>query len=105
MMASITSTTTTKNSTPSNGSGGSSGGGGGPGSLALYEFLVEAELDQYFDSFHQSLKISSVSQLKYVKEDDLAQIGLSKPEQRRLRKHFTKHFPQIYFKKFKQVRR
>ncbi|KAJ8971630.1 hypothetical protein NQ317_015906 [Molorchus minor] len=62
----------------------------GPG---LYEFLVEAELQQYFNSFKNSLKITHPSQLKFTTEGDLLEIGMSKPEMRRLRKYYEKHFP------------
>ncbi|KAL1116480.1 hypothetical protein AAG570_004952 [Ranatra chinensis] len=73
----------------------------GPG---LYEFLIEAELQQYFASFKNDLKVQNASQLKYVLDDDLRQLGMSKPEMRRLKKYFEKHFPQTYYSKFKKVR-
>jgi hypothetical protein len=50
-----------------------------------------------------SLQVQNVPQLKYVTEDDLHSIGMSKPEMRRLKKYFQKHFPQNYLSKFKKV--
>ncbi|XP_071450901.1 activated Cdc42 kinase-like [Hetaerina americana] len=73
---------------------------GGPG---LYEFLIEAELQQYYAGIRNDLKVQNVSQLKYVTEEDLQNIGMSKPEMRRLKKFFQKHFPQNYLSKFKKM--
>ncbi|XP_073974673.1 activated Cdc42 kinase-like isoform X2 [Rhodnius prolixus] len=72
----------------------------GPG---LYEFLIEAELQQYFAGFKNDLKVQNVAQLKYVSDEDLQQLGMSKPEMRRLKKYFQKHFPQNYLSKFKKM--
>ncbi|KAJ8929303.1 hypothetical protein NQ314_018010 [Rhamnusium bicolor] len=72
-------------------------------SEGLYEFLVEAELQQYFNSFKNTLKITHPSQLKFTTESDLLEIGMSKPEMRRLRKYYEKHFPHNYLSKFKKL--
>ncbi|XP_071637281.1 activated Cdc42 kinase-like isoform X4 [Temnothorax longispinosus] len=72
----------------------------GPG---LYEFLMEAELQQYYPGIRGDLKVQTTAQLKYVTEDDLNAIGMSKPEMRRLKKYFQKHFPQNYLSKFKKM--
>ncbi|XP_057330388.1 activated Cdc42 kinase-like isoform X4 [Microplitis mediator] len=72
----------------------------GPG---LYEFLMEAELQQYYTGIKGDLKVQSTAQLKYVTEEDLTAIGMSKPEMRRLKKYFQKHFPQNYLSKFKKM--
>ncbi|XP_065163057.1 activated Cdc42 kinase-like isoform X2 [Atheta coriaria] len=72
----------------------------GPG---LYEFLVEAELHHYFNSFKNTLKITHPSQLKFTTEGDLTELGMSKPEIRRLRKFYEKHFPNNYLSKFKKL--
>lgn len=72
----------------------------GPG---LYEFLVEAELQQYFNSFKNDLKVTHPSQLKFATDGDLAGMGMSKPEVRRLRKYYEKHFPHNYLSKFKKL--
>lgn len=81
----------------------SSSSGGPPGGPSLYEFLLEAELSSYYDALRNDLKVSSVGQLKYVEEDDLSHLGMSRPEQRRLRKYFHKYFPQTYLRKIKQM--
>lgn len=47
--------------------------------------------------------MQNTAQLKYVTEDDLNAIGMSKPEMRRLKKYFQKHFPQNYLSKFKKM--
>lgn len=49
------------------------------------------------------LKVQNTAQLKYVTEDDLCGIGMTKPEMRRLKKYFQKHFPQNYLSKFKKM--
>jgi len=49
------------------------------------------------------VQIQNVAQFKYVTEDDLGQIGMSKPEMRRLKKFFQKHYPQNYLSKFKKM--
>ncbi|KAG8195414.1 hypothetical protein JTE90_013872 [Oedothorax gibbosus] len=76
------------------------GKGGGP---TLYDFLLEAELAHYFNPLKSSLKVTSVAQLKYVEEEDLLQMGMTRPETRRLRKYFQKHCPQTYLRKFKKM--
>ncbi|XP_047523799.1 activated Cdc42 kinase-like isoform X2 [Pieris napi] len=70
---------------------------------ALRDFLLEAELHQYYELFRDILKVSKLSQLKYVAIEDLAQIGLSKPEQRRYKKLYTKYFPNNYMTKIKKL--
>ena len=69
----------------------------------FYEFLVEAELQHYYDSFKNDLKVSSVPQLKYVEDEDLVDMGMTKPEIRRLKKFFKKECPQGTFSKLKKV--
>ena len=69
----------------------------------LYDFLVEAELQHYYNSFQQELKVTNVSQLKYVEDDDLVDMGMTKPEIRRLKKFFKKECPQGTFGKLKKV--
>lgn len=90
-------------SSSSAGAGGGGAGGPGPAGPSLYEFLLEAELSSYYDALRNDLKVSSVGQLKYVEEDDLSHLGMSRPEQRRLRKYFHKYFPQTYLRKIKQM--
>ncbi|XP_050536489.1 activated Cdc42 kinase-like isoform X2 [Daktulosphaira vitifoliae] len=71
--------------------------------IDLYEFLLEAELHQYYSELKNDLKVMTVPQVKFVTEDDLYQIGMTKPEIRRLKKYFQKHYPQNYFSKFKKL--
>ncbi|XP_064083592.1 activated Cdc42 kinase-like isoform X2 [Macrobrachium nipponense] len=72
----------------------------GPG---LYEFLTEAELQQYFNNFKNDLKVQNVGQIKFVADEDLQAMGMSKPEVRRLKKYFHKYCPQTYLSKFKKI--
>nr|XP_022342287.1 tyrosine-protein kinase PR2-like isoform X4 [Crassostrea virginica] len=59
----------------------------------LHDFLEEAELLHYYSALCNQLRISTVPQLKYVEEEDLAGIGMSKPEMRRLKKLYKKECP------------
>lgn len=71
--------------------------------LELYEFLVEAELQQYYNSIKNDLKTNTVAHLKYTADEDLKQIGLSRPEIRRLRKFYEKVYPNGYLSKIKRL--
>lgn len=53
--------------------------------------------------FRNILKVTKLSQLKFVVTEDLVQIGLSKPEQRRYKKIYTKYFPNPYISKIKKL--
>lgn len=55
--------------------------------------MEETELDHYYNAIKDQLKINTIHQLKYVEEDDLTDIGMTKPEMRRLRKMYKKEFP------------
>lgn len=44
-----------------------------------------------------------VSHLKYASDEDLKQLGLSKPEIRRLRKYYDKVYPNGYLSKIKRL--
>lgn len=44
-----------------------------------------------------------VSHLKYASDEDLKQVGLSKPEIRRLRKFYEKYYPHGYLSKIKRL--
>ena len=68
----------------------------------LYEFLQEAELQHYYNSLKNILQIQNVPQLKYVMEDDLRNIGMSKPECRRLKTFYNKYCPGNYASKIKK---
>lgn len=41
--------------------------------------------------------------MKFATETDLAELGMSKPEVRRLKKYYEKHFPNNYLLKFKKL--
>ncbi|KAL3862562.1 hypothetical protein ACJMK2_008522 [Sinanodonta woodiana] len=69
----------------------------------LHEFLQEAELDHYYNAIKNELKIATIPQLKYVEEDDLNSIGMTKPEMRRLKKFYKKECPQGKLHKLKQA--
>ncbi|XP_052072145.1 activated Cdc42 kinase-like isoform X19 [Mytilus californianus] len=60
---------------------------------SLLEFMEEAELDHYYQALKDQLKINAIHQLKYVEEEDLNDIGMTKPEMRRLKKMYKKEFP------------
>ena len=69
----------------------------------LRDFLLEAELEHYYSAFKNELKIASVPQIKYLEEEDLVNIGMTKPEMRRLKKFYKKECPQGKLEKFKRV--
>ncbi|XP_078337656.1 uncharacterized protein LOC111136017 isoform X3 [Crassostrea virginica] len=70
----------------------------------LHDFLEEAELLHYYSALCNQLRISTVPQLKYVEEEDLAGIGMSKPEMRRLKKLYKKECPHGALGKIKKAR-
>lgn len=53
--------------------------------------------------YREILKVTKVSQLKFVVTEDLAHIGLSKPEQRRYKKIYSKFFPNPYISKIRKL--
>ncbi|KAL7738644.1 hypothetical protein ACLKA6_006934 [Drosophila palustris] len=71
--------------------------------IDLYEFLTESELQQYYNAIKNELKITNAAQFKYATDEDLRFIGLSRPEIRRLRKFYEKHFPHSYLSKIKRL--
>ena len=68
----------------------------------LYEFLQEAELQHYYNGLKNILQVQNVGQLKYVVEEDLKNIGMSKPECRRLKTFFNKYTPGSYASKLRK---
>ena len=56
----------------------------------LYDFLALAELQHYHTGFVDKLKVNNVAQLKYVEDEDMASIGMSKPEVRRMKQFIKK---------------
>ncbi|XP_011196238.1 activated Cdc42 kinase-like isoform X1 [Zeugodacus cucurbitae] len=71
--------------------------------IDLYEFLTEAELQHYYNAIKNELKITNAAHVKYATDEDLKHIGLSRPEIRRLRKYYEKHFPHGYLSKIKRL--
>ncbi|XP_014669096.1 PREDICTED: tyrosine-protein kinase PR2-like [Priapulus caudatus] len=71
-------------------------------SVSLRDFLLEAELQQYHSAFTKDLKVTTVQQLKYVDDEDLMLIGMTKPEMRRLKKFFQKEYPQGTLGRFRK---
>uniref|UniRef100_W4VRT2 non-specific protein-tyrosine kinase n=1 Tax=Corethrella appendiculata TaxID=1370023 RepID=W4VRT2_9DIPT len=70
----------------------------------LYEFLVESELQHYYNSLKNDLKITTIAHLKYATDEDLRQVcGLTRPEIRRLRKYYEKYYPHGYLNKIKRL--
>lgn len=53
--------------------------------------------------YRDTLKVTKVTQLEFVVQDDLVQIGMSRPEQRRYKKVYAKYFPKTYFLKIKKL--
>ncbi|KRX83727.1 Tyrosine-protein kinase PR2 [Trichinella sp. T6] len=74
----------------------------GAQSMSLCDLLKEADLDSYLSALQLQLKVLHAEHLRFVTETDLADIGMSKPEQRRLLKTFQKHFPDSYLSKLRQ---
>lgn len=74
--------------------------GGTPG---LFEFLEEADLPQYYHGLRNVLRVYDVPQLKYIIDEDLYSIGMSRPEARRLKVCFQKYNPQTYTSKLKKL--
>lgn len=70
----------------------------------LHDFLEEAELLHYYSALCNQLRITAVPQLKYVEEEDLAGIGMSRPEMRRLKKMYKKECPHGALGKIKKVK-
>ncbi|OQR68180.1 tyrosine-protein kinase PR2-like [Tropilaelaps mercedesae] len=75
-------------------------------SPTLYELLMEAELAEYYESLRAGvlgLQVCSPEQLKLLDERHLRELGMTKTEQRRLRRQVDKHFSNIgYFRKIRQ---
>lgn len=59
----------------------------------LRDFLLEADLGEYHASLGARLKVTTIEHLKYVREEDLEEIGMTRPEMRRLKKFYRKEFP------------
>lgn len=82
---------------------GSDSAGGAVSAMSLPEFLAEAQLSHYLNALRNELKVTCVEHLKYVKEEDLQGIGMTRPEMRRLKKFYKKEHPQGAFDKLKKA--
>ncbi|CEF59677.1 Activated CDC42 kinase 1 [Strongyloides ratti] len=63
------------------------------GIISLHHLLEEADLLVYEQEFLFQLKLRHAGDLEYVEEQDLLSIGMSRPEQKRLRKIYEKYYP------------
>lgn len=66
----------------------------------LFFFFLQ---NSHPSTIRNELKISTVAHLKYASDEDLKQIGLSRPEIRRLRKFHEKYYPNGYLGKIKRL--
>ena len=65
--------------------------------------MQEAELENYHTAILTQLRVTTVAQFKYVEDEDLQGLGMTRPEIRRLRKFVKKECPQGTFGKLKKV--
>ncbi|KAI6175084.1 Activated CDC42 kinase 1 [Aphelenchoides bicaudatus] len=61
--------------------------------LSLQQLLRNADLLQYSDKLRSVLKLRHAGDLAYTEQRDLTEIGMSRPEQKRLRQEYAKFFP------------
>lgn len=45
----------------------------------LYQLLAEVQLERFYLRMRDGLNVTRIEHLNYVKEEDLEQIGISKP--------------------------
>ena len=69
----------------------------------LRDFLLEADLGEYHAHLGARLKVTTIEHLKYVREEDLEEIGMTRPEMRRLKKFYRKEFPSGAIGKLRKV--
>ncbi|ELT92181.1 hypothetical protein CAPTEDRAFT_228268 [Capitella teleta] len=69
----------------------------------LLSFLQDAELEHYHAPLVTQLRVTSVGQFKYVEDEDLMELGMTRPEVRRLKKYFKKECPQGAIGKLKKI--
>lgn len=70
---------------------------------SLNRLLHAADLVGYEQEIRTRLKLRNAADLQYVEEVDLSAIGMSRPEQKRLRKEYLKMFPSGFVGKLKKV--
>ncbi|EGT53842.1 CBN-ARK-1 protein [Caenorhabditis brenneri] len=71
--------------------------------VTLNKLLQAADLAGYESDLRRKLKLRNAADLQYVDETDLLSIGMSRPEQKRLRKEQTRMFPSGIFGKVKKA--
>ncbi|KAK3704931.1 hypothetical protein RRG08_017725 [Elysia crispata] len=69
----------------------------------LRDFLLEADLGEYHAHLGARLKVTTIEHLKYVREEDLEEIGMTRPEMRRLKKFYRKEFPSGAIGKLRKI--
>ncbi|CAJ0603569.1 unnamed protein product [Cylicocyclus nassatus] len=78
-------------------------GDGTHGDVSLARLLIAADLTRYESKMREVLKLRNAGDLQYVEEQDLTGIGMSRPEQKRLRKEYTRLYPSGFIGKLKRV--
>ncbi|PIO67455.1 variant SH3 domain protein, partial [Teladorsagia circumcincta] len=73
------------------------------GDVSLARLLAAADLMRYESKLRDVLKLRHAGDLQYVEEQDLTGIGMSRPEQKRLRKEYTRLYPSGFVGKLKKV--
>ncbi|CAI5448117.1 unnamed protein product [Caenorhabditis angaria] len=71
--------------------------------LTLNKLLIAADLRDYESELRRKLKLRNAADLQYVEEVDLTSIGMSRPEQKRLRKEYEKMYPSGLFGKVRKA--
>ncbi|UMM31411.1 hypothetical protein L5515_012898 [Caenorhabditis briggsae] len=69
----------------------------------LNKLLQATDLTGYESDLRRKLKLRNAADLQYVEEVDLLSIGMSRPEQKRLRKEYTRMFPSGIIGKVKKA--
>ncbi|KAE9555246.1 hypothetical protein FO519_001497 [Halicephalobus sp. NKZ332] len=83
-----------KSKETSNGVNNASGSQSSSQVIPLQQLLKDADLLRYHDPMKSVLKLRHAGDLAYTEEKDLSSIGMSRPEQKRLRQAYSKVFPQ-----------
>ena len=65
--------------------------------------LKKYTLLQFYNELRNSLRVCHVQQLKYVNEDDLCSIGMTKNEAQRLKTFHNRYCPPNYVTKLKKL--
>ncbi|KAI6180379.1 Tyrosine-protein kinase PR2 [Aphelenchoides besseyi] len=70
---------------------------------SLFQVLKNAELLEYHDKLRGALKLRNAQDLEDVDEKDLTAIGMSRPEQKRLRREQAKLMPSSFAVRLRRV--